>query len=61
MLTTSNAYRICPIGERALKLSQTKEDYLLEVLDKGALEAQKKANKTLARIKENAGILRKKV
>ena len=32
-------FRICPIGEKALSLCDKEEDYLLEILDKGAKDA----------------------
>lgn len=31
--------RLCPIGEKALKMCAKEEDYILEVLDKGAKKA----------------------
>ena len=43
--------KICPIGEKALNLCEHDEDYLLEVLDKGAVRAQSKAEVTLAQMK----------
>ena len=52
-------FRICPIGERALDLCAKQEDYLLEVLDKGAKQAQSQANETLHHMKEKANILRR--
>lgn len=54
------SFRICPIGEKALKICQTQEDYLLEVLEKGAKEANLVAGANLAQMKEKVGILRRK-
>ena len=51
---------ICPIGERALKLCETEEDYLLQVLDDGASKAAIVADATLHRLKQQVGILRRK-
>ena len=43
--------KICPIGEKSLKMCETQEDYLLELLDKGATKAEKVANNTLSKLK----------
>ena len=45
-------FRICPIGEKALKLCAHEEDHLLEILDQGAKDAQKEAEITLRLVKE---------
>ena len=50
---------ICPIGERAKRLCEDEEDFLLEVLDKGAKHANSVASTTLASLKEQVGILRR--
>jgi len=39
--------KICPIGEKTLDLCMNKEDYLLEVVDKGAVAANLRAENTL--------------
>jgi len=44
--------KVCPIGERALTLCEKEEDYLIEVLDQGAKEAQAVAEGTLASFKQ---------
>merc|ERR1740117_2677912 len=49
--------KVCPIGERALTLCEKEEDYLIEVLDQGAKEAQAVAEGTLASFKQQMGIL----
>lgn len=36
--------KICPIGEKALKMCETDEDVLLEILDDGARKAHAKAD-----------------
>jgi len=53
--------KICPIGERALKMCATEEDRLLEILDIGARKANNRAETTLTRMKEQVGILRRKL
>jgi len=40
-LTDKLIDKICPIGERALKMCEDEEDRLLEILDQGAKEANK--------------------
>jgi len=44
--------KICPIGEKALKMCEKEEDRLLEALDAGARQANNRAETTLVRIKE---------
>lgn len=51
--------KICPIGERALKMCATDEDKILEILDAGARKANNRAGVTLAKMKEQVGILRR--
>lgn len=51
--------KICPIGEKALELCSTQEDFLLETLDDGAKRAEIQAQATLKRMKEQVGLLRK--
>ncbi|CDW71471.1 tryptophanyl-trna synthetase [Stylonychia lemnae] len=53
--------KICPIGEQALNLCAKQEDYLLDVLDQGAKEANKEAEFTLKMMKEKVGILRRNI
>jgi hypothetical protein len=59
ILIVIQLYRICPIGEKALNLCSKQEDYLLEVLDKGAKNAREVSNQTIVELKQRAGILRK--
>lgn len=47
-LTDKLIDKICPIGEKALKMCETQEDQLLEILDLGAHKARVKAETTLA-------------
>lgn len=35
--------KICPIGEKAMKMCATEEDRLLEILDEGSRKANNKA------------------
>ena len=51
--------KICPIGEKAMSLCANEEDRLLEILDKGALQAQKTADQTMVELKRRSGILRR--
>ena len=44
--------KVCPIGERALELCSTEEDKLLEIVDAGAVKANKVAERTLAQMKK---------
>ena len=44
-----------------MKLCETQEDYLLEVLDEGAKDASKHAEETMRIVKNAAGILRRNV
>ena len=44
--------KICPIGEKALKLCEDEEDSLLEIIDEGAKIASIKASTTLAQMKQ---------
>ena len=52
--------KVCPIGERAMKMCATEEDRLLDILDEGSRKANNKAQVTLGRMKEMVGILRRK-
>lgn len=58
-LTSKLIDKICPIGERALKMCADEEDRLLEILDDGAKAANKQAEATLMQFKSQMGILRK--
>lgn len=51
--------KICPIGDKTLELCQDKEDLLLEIVDRGAKEANQMAELTLRQMKQQVGILRK--
>ena len=53
--------KICPIGEKALTMCEKEEDRLLEILDQGSKTAASKADKTLAAIKAQVGILRRNI
>ena len=44
--------KVCPIGERALELCSTDEDKLLEIVDAGAVKANKVAERTLSQMKK---------
>ena len=43
--------KVCPIGEQALELCSKDEDKLLDIVDAGAVKANKVAERTLAQIK----------
>lgn len=43
--------KVCPIGERALEISESEEDRLLEILDQGARAAEVTAQTTLIKLK----------
>ena len=51
-LTNKLIDKICPIGEKALKLCEDEEDRLLEIIDEGAKNASIKASTTLAQMKQ---------
>ena len=51
--------KVCPIGERALLISEQQEDRLLDILHQGARTAEATAQTTLAKLKEQVGILRR--
>ena len=44
--------KICPIGDKTLDLCLKNEDMLLEIVDKGANEANEIANRTLSKMKK---------
>ena len=43
--------KICPIGEKAMKLCSDEEDRLLEIIDDGAKQAELQAQKTMMQMK----------
>lgn len=47
-LTDKLIDKLCPIGERALKMCEDEEDMLLDILDQGARKAHLRAEVTLA-------------
>ena len=51
--------KICPIGEKAMSMCANEEGKLLEILDKGAKQAQTAADQTMVELKRHAGILRR--
>lgn len=53
--------KICPIGEKAIKMCENEEDRLLEILDDGARKAEAIANSTLNQMKSQIGILRRNI
>lgn len=50
-LTDKLIDKLCPIGEKAMKMCETEEDKLLEILDQGAKHAHQQAEATLALMK----------
>ena len=50
--------KICPIGESALRMCESEEDRLLEVLDSGARKADEMAKATLVQMKKQVGMIR---
>ena len=44
--------KLCPIGEKAMDLCENSEDLLLEIVDKGAQDANKVAEQTLVQMKK---------
>lgn len=48
--------KICPIGERAQELCH-KEEVLLDILEKGAADADKVAKRTMTLIKSKLSLL----
>ena len=53
--------KICPIGDKTLDLCVKNEDMLLEIVDQGAKDANEIANRTLAEMKRQVGLLRRKI
>ena len=51
--------KVCPIGERAIELCEKEEGRLLEILDDGARKADNVAQRTLAQMKSQVGLLRR--
>ena len=51
--------RVCPIGEQALNLCEKEEDRLLEIIDNGAVKANRVAEQTMRQMKERVGLLRR--
>lgn len=51
--------KVCPIGEKAMDMCATEEDKLLETIDDGARKANRVAERTLAKMKEQVGLLRR--
>ena len=60
-ITSKIVDHICPIGEAALQMIEKEEDRLLELLDEGAREAHQRAEATLLLMKQQMGILRRKL
>lgn len=52
--------RICPIGDKTRELLDKREDYLYDVIDKGAKKANDVAEGTLEQAKRQVGIIRRK-
>ena len=51
--------KICPIGEKAMAMCAKEEGKLLEIIDDGARKANKVADRTLAKMKKQVGLLRR--
>ena len=51
--------KVCPIGEKAMDMCANEEDKLLEIIDDGARKATKVADRTLAQMKRQVGLLRR--